>query len=176
MIALALVAVIVPLSLALVVNAGDTSRRAAEETRAVLSARTVFEELRRAEVDSSEFIAKSDLKWGVGDSAPNFPGGSTGGGIDDSGENDWLLLLLDKDGEILEVAEDLTYEEAYKGESDEATTLAAVRGYSVNVDGLSAESEDGFPLFQLEVRIETPLRTEAEHRDREIFIRSDSNR
>ena len=55
-------------------------------------------------------------------------------------------------------------------------SLAAVRGYSQEVE--NAEIVDGVPLqvFRMEVRIESPARAESRDRRRLVFIKSDSLR
>lgn len=179
--AMAVMAIAVPLILGLVVAGGESSRQAERETRAVITARTVFEELRRALEGNSEFIETNDLPWGSGEISPAFGGIGGGGSIAGPGSgseegSDWLILELDRQGEIVGLADDMKYEERWEGENQDVVGLAAVRGYSQQIENV--EISDGEPLsvFRVEVRIESPARAEARNRERLVFVKSDSLR
>ena len=171
--AMAVMAISVPLILGLVVAGGEASRQAERETRAVMTARTVFEELRRTRDGNSEFIEESDLPWAANAAEDLIDGGgSSSGGTSD----DWLIFELNSDGDILGKAENMGYEGRWTGEGNEVVGLAAVRGYSQEIENV--ELVDGEPLsvFLIEVRVESPARAEAENRNRSSFIKSDSLR
>ena len=70
----------------------------------------------------------------------------------------------------------MEYEDRWQGEGSDVVSLAAVRGYSQEVE--NAEIVDGVPLqvFRMEVRIESPARAESRDRRRLVFIKSDSLR
>ncbi|MDQ8192042.1 type IV pilus modification PilV family protein [Roseibacillus persicicus] len=173
-IAMAVMAISVPLILGLVVAGSESSRQSERETRGVITARSVFEEIRRALDGNSELIETSDLPWGT-DSASNSAGFFGGGGSSsEEGDDDWLILELDLDGAIIGVASDMEYEERWEGENSDVISLAAVRGYGQEVE--DAELVPGVPLnvFRVEVRIESPARALAENRSRLTFIKSDS--
>ncbi|MBK1833320.1 type IV pilus modification PilV family protein [Roseibacillus ishigakijimensis] len=176
MLALAVVAIAVPLALGLVVAGGESSRRAEVETRAVMTARSVFEEIRRGLEGNSEHFGPDDLPWGTG-AANSSAGGSIGsGGDDDEEEEDWLLLELNRDGEIVGLAEGMTYEEGWEGQDPAVVSLAAVRGYSQQVPDVEIVDGQSLYVFRIEIRIETPARATVENREREVFIKSDSLR
>lgn len=161
---MAVMSVTIPIVLGLVVAGGESSRQAERETRAVMTARSVFEELRRAENGSSELLQRADLPW-VG-TDPNDPG---------AGEA-WLIFEVSSEGRLLSLASDMEYEGSWTGPSSEVTTIAAVRGLPTVMEG--AFLPDGSPLsvFQLEVRVESPARAIARDRQREIFYRSQQPR
>lgn len=178
--AMAVVSVSLPLILGLVVAGGESSRRAERETRAVLSARSVFEEVRRAINNNSEFINESDLPW-RGGNAVNIgalSGGSFGSAAsgESEGDDEWLLLELDKNGAIIGHADEMEYEDAWEGTDVKVAALAAVRGFFQEVENV--EITDGVPLnvFRVEVRIESPAQAESDVREQVVFIQSNSLR
>lgn len=182
MLAMAVMAITVPLILGLVVAGSESSRQSERETRGVITARSVFEEVRRALDGNSEVIDENDLPWGTGAAntavagafgGSSIPGPSSGS---DEGGQEWLMLELDRDGVIIGQASDMKYEDRWEGDNAEVTSLAAVRGYADEVE--NAELVDGVALnvFRLEVRIENPARAKAEDRQRLSFIKSDSLR
>lgn len=178
---MAVMAIAVPMILGLVVAGGESSRQAERETRAVLTARTVFEEIRRTLDGNSEFIEVADLPWRI--NAADTSGAGVGGGGAVSGAattpetgEDWLIFELNRDGEILAQADEMEYEEGWRGSDPAVTALAAVRGYFQEVE--DAELVDGEPLqvFRIELRVESPARALARDRERVVFFKSDSLR
>ncbi|MEM9080100.1 MAG: hypothetical protein AAGC74_05345 [Verrucomicrobiota bacterium] len=174
-IAVGVVAISSPLILALVVSGGETSRLAEEETRAVFAARTVYEEMRRAQEDKSEFLSSDDFPWTVGQSSASQFGGSNLGGAED--EDRWLIFEMNRDGEILRLSDDMGYEDRFVGEDLEVTSIAAVRGYGAQLEELTYGSgSGGLEVLRIEVRIESPARAPQERRKREVFVKNFSSR
>lgn len=157
---MAVMAVTIPIVLGLVVAGGESSRQAERETRAVMTARSVFEELRRAEDGTSEILQRADLPWV--DADPN----------DASAGEAWLIFEVSREGRLLNLARNMEYEGAWTGQGTDVITIAAVRGLPTVMEG--AFLPDGSPLsvFQLEVRVESPARAVARDRGREIFYKS----
>jgi len=181
MLAMAVVAITVPLTLGLVLAGGEGSRLAEQETRAVMTSRSVFEELRRAQNNNSAFIDVADLPWGTGNllnvTGGLAGGGSIGGNLDTrTGDAEWLILELNKEGEIIGLASDMLYDDRWDGRNNEVTALAAVRGYSQEIEDVEVVAGEPLMVFRIEVRVETPARAEAEDRRRTVFIKSDSLR
>ena len=184
--AMAVAALALPLTLGLVVAGGVSSRDAERETRAVITARSVYEEVRRAFNGNSEFVDRDDLPWGTGPTIDPTGGSGTlqGGAIssggadgnEEEGDPDWLILELNREGEIIGQATSMFYEDAWEGLDSEVVALAAVRGGLREVG--DAEVVEGVPLrvFRMELRIETPARASSEDRDRTVFFKSDSLR
>ncbi len=181
--AMAVMSVSVPLILGLVVAGGESSRRAEQETRAVMTARSVFEELRHAQEGNSGIIAADEIPWGAGPVNAGVAGIGGGrsipgplSGSENSNDDGWLLLELDADGALIDLADEMDYEEGWRGLNERVTSIAAVRGFSQEVE--DAEISEGQPLrvFRIEVRIETPARAAARSRERTVFIKSDSLR
>ncbi len=169
--AISVMAVALPLILSVVVAGGESSRQAERETRAVMTARSVFEEVRRALNNNSALIARTDLPWGteaVNSVGTGGVGGASSAAAEEGGE--WLIFELNRDGEIIGRATDMKYEESWRGENADVTALAAVRGYGEEVEGPS------LTVFRIEVRVESPARAAAQYRDREVFIKTDSLR
>lgn len=163
-IAMAVVAIVIPLVLGLVVAGGEGSRKAERETRAVMTARSVFEETRLALTGNSDLIARDDLPW------VNL--------LDEDSQStepsDWLFFELNQEGRILARAQDMTYEDGWRGDTSEVVAFAAIRGQSVQIENTG--DGDGMPMqaFQLELRVEDPARGRAEARDRNVFIKTES--
>lgn len=182
LLAISVMAVALPLILGLVVAGGESSRQAEWETRSVITARSVYEELRRAANNNGEFLTQGDLPWPTGvpsnitGAAGGAFGGAFGGGAVEEEDDGWLILELDKDGRIIGHAADTMYEDAWEGDNVDVASLAAVRGKSQEIENV--ELAPGVPLniFRIEVRIESPARAEVENRERIVFIRSDSLR
>ena len=171
--AMAVMAVSVPLILGLVVAGGEASRQAERETRAVITARTVFEEIRRAREDNSEFIAVTDLPWDENTAETIIEGtGASSAGPSD----DWLIFELDGDGDILGIADGMSYDERWTGEGVEVVGLAAVRGYFQEIENVELVEGEPLSVFLIEVRVETPARALAVDRDSSSFIKTDSLR
>lgn len=164
--AMAVVAIVIPLVLGLVIAGGEGSRKAERETRAVMTARSVFEEIRLAFSDGGEIVEQEDLPW-----IAIQEGRSEG-----TEQSDWLFFELDQEGRILGQSVDMTYEEGWRGESADVVAFAAIRGGLVEIAGTT--DSDGLPMqiFQLELRIENPARALAEDRDRNVFIKTESQR
>lgn len=168
---MAVMAVSVPLILGLVVAGGEASRQAERETRGVMTARTVFEEIRRAQNGNSAFIDEVDLPWAENTEESMMDGTASASGDE---ADEWLIFELNVDGDILRKSDDMEYDGRWSGEGVEVVSLAAVRGYFQEVEDV--ELADGEPLnvFLVEVRVETPARAEAKNRTRLTFVRSDS--
>jgi type II secretory pathway pseudopilin PulG len=179
--AMAVMAVAVPLVLGLVVASGESSRQAERETRAVITARSVFEELRRAQEGSSDLIRANELPWGSGP-LNTFAAGVGGGGAisgpsgSESGGGEWLILELDRGGEILGLADDMEYEERWDGEDSEVVAIAAVRGYLQEVENVELVAGEPLRVFRVELRIESPARAAARDRESLLFLKTDSLR
>lgn len=175
--AMSVVAVAVPMILGLVVAGGESSRKAERETRAVITARSVFEELSLASRGNSEFISELDLPWSEAEVNAGQEGGGGGGTIGDSSdEDDWLLLELNRDGDILGVATGMEYEGRWEGEGLDVTGIAAVRGYLEEVEGVVLTDGELLTVFRVEVRVEAPARAELKDRDSFSFLKTESLR
>jgi hypothetical protein len=164
MLAMAVMAVTIPLVLALVVAGGESSREAERETRSVMTARSVFEEVRRARVGNSDLVEEGELPWGEGEAGPSFSGE----------ESEWLTFELDREGRLLGVADGVDYEEGLSGDSPEVTAFAAIRGRMAVLEGTTDAEGEPLELFQLELRIESPARGVARARERNLFIKTDA--
>ena len=170
---MAVMAVTVPLILGLVVAGGEASRQAERETRAVMTARTVFEEIRRARDGNSEFIEAVDLPWDASTAEELIEGADSSS---EEPSDDWLIFELDSDGEILGKADGLSYDERWTGEGNEVVALAAVRGYFKEIEDVELVEGEPLNVFLIEVRVETPARAVAVDRKSISFIKSDSLR
>lgn len=170
-IAVGVVAISVPLVLALVVAGGESSQLAERETRSVFTARTIFEEVALAEKDNSELIEREDLPW-------SFPeeGDESGLPTGKSGNSEWLMLELDNQGAVIAANSGLNYEEAWSGTNPEVRGLAALRGYQVEIEESVAQDGEPLEVFQLELRIEYPARAEAADREGSVFVKVNSSR
>lgn len=173
---MSVVAVAVPLILGLVVAGGESSRQAELETRAVITARNVFEELRRVQNGSGDFIEVEDLPWAEGAAESLIEGVAGGGAASGSGveDADWLIFDLNADGEILGKTEAMEYEGRWEGEGNEVVGLAAVRGYLQELEGVELTGGESLSVFLVEVRVETPARAEAKNRKSFSFVKNDS--
>ena len=165
---MAVMAVTVPLILGLVVVGSNSSRAAERETRAVMTARSVFEQVRLAREGNSALIEAEDLPWAA-DAEPS----SSGAGAENS---DWLILELNQTGDILGVAEGMGYEDAWQGSGVQVVGLAAVRGYFQQVENVEVTDGEPLSVFRVEVRVESPARATVASRERSVFIKSDSLR
>lgn len=176
---MSVVAVAVPLVLGLVVAGGESSRKAELETRAVITARSIFEEVRLAGASNSELIEELDLPWSEEEVAAGQEGIGGGGAVGSgnaSDEDDWLLLELNRDGEIIGIAREMEYEGRWVGDDVEVTGIAAVRGYLEEVEGVELTAGELLTVFRVEVRIEAPARAEAKDRDSFSFLKTESLR
>lgn len=171
MIAVGVVAISVPLVLALVVAGGESSQLAERETRSVFTSRTIFEEVALAQEGNSDVIELEDLPWDL----PG-EGDDTGLPLGRSGSSEWLMLELDNEGALLEANSDLNYDDAWSGTNPEVRGLAALRGYRAEIEESSQQGSEPLEVFQLELRIEYPARAAAEDRERSVFVKVDSSR
>jgi len=164
MIAMAVMAVTIPIALGLVIAGGESSRQSERTTRAVMTARSVFEELRRASNGSSAILKEADLPWSEVSS-------------ENIGESeDWLIFEVDSEGRILGVADEMEYGEGWSGDGSEVTTIAAVRGMATDLEGVQRADGETLTTLQLELRVESPARAQAAHRKQKIYYKTDSGR
>jgi hypothetical protein len=145
-ISVGVLAVVVPVVLAMIIAGGESSRIAGDETRAALIARSVVEEIRAAR-DGGGLVLKDPLAW------PKFPAGA-----------ERLVLAVDADGKIVT---ELGAEEYESGERDgELRYLVSAKGEWHRPDGLP----DSEVLSRVEVSVETPPAAKAEDRRKFVFV------
>ena len=145
-ISVGVLAVVVPVVLAMIIAGGESSRIAGDETRAALIARSVVQEIRAAR-EGRGLVLEDKLDW------PKFPAGA-----------ERLVLAVDGDGEIVT---ELGAEEYQSGERDqELRYLVSAKGELHRPDGLP-ESE---VLSRVEVSVETPPAARAEDRRKFVFV------
>lgn len=164
--AMAVVAIVIPLVLGLVIAGGEGSRKAERETRAVMTARSVFEEARLALTNSSELVQREELPWA------NIRDGRS----EATEPSDWLFFELDQEGRVLRQSPEMTYEEGWRGESPDIVAIAAIRGGLVEIEGTADSEGAPMQIFQLELRVEDPARASANNRERSVFIKTESLR
>lgn len=170
-IAVGVVAISVPLVLALVVAGSESSQLAERETRAVFTARAIFEEVALAQEGESLVIAAEELPWVASGEAD-----ATGLPVGKSGAEEWLILELDSEGDVLASNPELDYQEAWTGATSEVRGLAAIRGYRVVVEEADFSGADALEVFQVELRVEYPARAKAGDRRGSSFIKVNSAR
>ena len=145
-ISVGVLAVVVPVVLAMIVAGGESSRIAGDETRAALIARSVVQEIRAAR-EGGGLVLEDQLPW------PEFPAGA-----------ERLVLAVDRDGRIVEDLEAGVYESGER--NPELMYLVSAKGELHRPDGLP-ESE---VLSRVEVSVETPPAAKAEDRRKFVFV------
>ena len=145
-ISVGILAVVVPVVLAMLVAGGESSRIASDETQAALIARSVVQEIRAAR-DGEGRILKETLAW------PDFPA-----------KGDRLVFGVDRDGAIVG---QLGADVYMTGERDvEVKYLVSATGDRHRSDGLP----DSEVLSKVAVSIETPPAAKTEDRRKFVFV------
>lgn len=152
-ISVGVLAVAVPVVLAMVVAGGESSRIADDETRAVLVARSVVEEIRAAREGEGRVLRRK-LDW------PKFP--ATG---------DRLVLMVDGEGVLVRELEADRYASGERG--GEARFLVSVKGVAAGPDRPDQNSPGGSTIEELsrvEVSVETPPVAAVKNRRKFVFV------
>lgn len=145
-ISVGVLAVAVPVIMAMMVAGSRSSRVATDETQAALIARTVMQEVRAAR-DGRGRLVDGTLAW------PEFP---SGGGR--------LVFSVNGDGELLERLGEGEYETGLR--DSEARYLVGASGVPHRREG----APDGEVLSRVTVSVETPPVAKAEDRRKFEFV------
>lgn len=145
-ISVGVLAVVVPVVLAMVIAGGESSRVASDETQASLIARSVADEIRAAR-DGEGRILKGELEW------PKFP---TNG--------DRVVFAVARGGELVK---ELGAGGYATGEKDgEVRYLVSAMGVEHQPENLP----DSEGLSRVEISVETPPAAKVEDRRKFVFV------
>ena len=145
-ISLGILAVVIPLVLALTAAGGRASREAGDDTRSAFIARSVAHEIMEARAGRGQLIEEA-LSW------PRFPS---------AGER--IVFAADREGNLLRRLEPGVYESGIR--EDEVAYLVSVRG-----EEQLFEAHPGLAtLSKVEISLEFPAVAGRENRRRRTFV------